>query len=1509
MQTNLYENSMFTTPSARATLVADGKLCTELFFINFVSFLGLYALNDSRGYMKAYENTEKKLKIAEIADDNHDASLVIKLAVDAGVLAEAKTIQVTRLLSLIKQRTLRSKDIDSVRVRELLETTQLHLKPMGALVKDVVRQFMDGTIDIKEYARQMYDVAKNNAWRPYTLELRTLILKGQYTDYFTVMKRGGTVQPPANQVAAPRVTTAPSPSATRAQAVPSSSISTKPAAPLKMSADDIDEALADIAIRNAGATTTTGALDSGPMLDRIAMLQANGIPGKGVPTVDDIGAGIDRLPFSVFSNGFHSTPTPRAFGDRLELRALQSTAASGKWSKISLMSSLTATPSASGQRAELLLDALKKYPLPSSEEEMKEFRYLISYNRSFQVNTAYVIDNLKPLIKPLDATNHNIHLLCAMPPSSSGFSIAHVVETGDLSPKALAWVRKYGAAPGNVYPVITSNGMTTAAWGKLDISGKVLWAANNFTLEGGRKIATFSRNTRLIDPWTAPEPTRRKVAEILSSKWNDAALFASFTLLPTATGMWLARIAVTAGVIKMLEAKAPISCPDQFKQHFCAMSNNGTPSELNELHNLMGQMPYDTAIDVDKFNTFAGTMYSESNARPIKEGMIDLTMRSVRTSRVRWLMWGRNMSRTAPLGVSNWETGVATLDSNSVSPEVEAFVNTYGETGAVKLRFLKPLNTAAAAARFCVIYCTTGAGADDSQSISTVVYDEISKMTEDEWIAVAKTIQAEGKHPEMFKTFHENPSYVIKMDGGYRSNAPAYLRSGLSRYFINEFPRVGNDHRDEWVSLPQLRAPLTADKAALVAPYVNKYDKDVPSDHANEILRSGLVARSISKDTTPLFAALARAAALASLSEFADNCDMAMTEDYREFAPILAAAMQADTVVPVDLHAAYRWAWPVTPAQIEGFLKSTYDAVSAKPDSYQAAAYTPLLFDTAEIFEDDAHKTFARDVLFAMKKMDLYAGSVDLLTTPWFGVIDMALVKPPITKPTISFSSAWTSLNVARQLALSPHGDGIAKEILLNTVDMLSKGGLKGITGYQADGLVKQLEENDIPATEIRKVLEAVFTQYNERKAKPIDYAELADALKNNSTEYITPADMAIVVKRLASSTSKACEAAISSLAYTSKSNGKVSADFIAAVRLAGVERATLNRLNKSDVVGQVVAHINGDVNGIPINVTPSRMTDFLEYNDVDVSSLASTSVVTRLEDLGGVNTRLTTAIPPLYLVEDKSPAAIKDAIRSLHNANRYNHNPALGLEVKRKFAVTLPGQRDKFDAWLASNPSSKVMTLYHGTGTWAAQFLLRYGFRIIRSTDPGVTGRMLGDGIYFADNINKSMLYMSNAGYIRQDGQEGYVFKCKVALGRSPRDHREGSASRSGLVSNEWAIFSTDQIVIEEAYMGISRQRSHVRSLLNEDTGDAYIPHVSSFMFMDGMIPITADILVDFEKLPDFGGHVTIETSAKGPIVNIRHDKTIETIGRCYRYGEELQSKSAAKELTQFLNLLHNRY
>ncbi len=71
----LTENSMYADVNGKQALLKNKELCAELFTINFLGFVGLFALSDSRGYMKTYESTEKKLNIDEIGDDNHDVSL------------------------------------------------------------------------------------------------------------------------------------------------------------------------------------------------------------------------------------------------------------------------------------------------------------------------------------------------------------------------------------------------------------------------------------------------------------------------------------------------------------------------------------------------------------------------------------------------------------------------------------------------------------------------------------------------------------------------------------------------------------------------------------------------------------------------------------------------------------------------------------------------------------------------------------------------------------------------------------------------------------------------------------------------------------------------------------------------------------------------------------------------------------------------------------------------------------------------------------------------------------------------------------------------------------------------------------------------------------------------------------------------------------------------------------------------------------------------------------------
>jgi len=60
-----------------------------------------------------------------------------------------------------------------------------------------------------------------------------------------------------------------------------------------------------------------------------------------------------------------------------------------------------------------------------------------------------------------------------------------------------------------------------------------------------------------------------------------------------------------------------------------------------------------------------------------------------------------------------------------------------------------------------------------------------------------------------------------------------------------------------------------------------------------------------------------------------------------------------------------------------------------------------------------------------------------------------------------------------------------------------------------------------------------------------------------------------------------------------------------------------------------------------------------------------------------------------------------------------------------------------EFDDFRKNNFGDGTITpAFHGTGGIAASMILRYGFKVIKSSDSSVVGRMLGSGIYFQINL-----------------------------------------------------------------------------------------------------------------------------------------------------------------------------
>ena len=72
----------------------------------------------------------------------------------------------------------------------------------------------------------------------------------------------------------------------------------------------------------------------------------------------------------------------------------------------------------------------------------------------------------------------------------------------------------------------------------------------------------------------------------------------------------------------------------------------------------------------------------------------------------------------------------------------------------------------------------------------------------------------------------------------------------------------------------------------------------------------------------------------------------------------------------------------------------------------------------------------------------------------------------------------------------------------------------------------------------------------------------------------------------------------------------------------------------------------------------------------------------------------------------------------------------------------------------------------YHSCGTLAASFILRYGFKNVR--DPKlVVGKMLGDGLYVAKHVDKTIQYATNRTNYTDVGDVGYMIVFDVVFGK----------------------------------------------------------------------------------------------------------------------------------------------
>lgn len=257
-----------------------------------------------------------------------------------------------------------------------------------------------------------------------------------------------------------------------------------------------------------------------------------------------------------------------------------------------------------------------------------------------------------------------------------------------------------------------------------------------------------------------------------------------------------------------------------------------------------------------------------------------------------------------------------------------------------------------------------------------------------------------------------------------------------------------------------------------------------------------------------------------------------------------------------------------------------------------------------------------------------------------------------------------------------------------------------------------------------------------------------------------------------------------------------------------------------------------------------------------------------------------------------RSPKELSQMSADLHRSKRNNRHGDVSMVIKKEFNVAIPLQVKSQAEWIEKDPSQEIINpMYHGTGSIAASMILRYGFRVIKSGDSSVVGRMLGNGVYGAIHIDKSQQYVGDEGYARTPGLRGYIFEINAALGKEGKDYRAaGLGNRDGIRSPEWCVFTPNsQFKIFKAYEVELVRGSTMAKILNENppmknesksvgfkqflketTVMEEYPNYTTYTFVNGLIPISESEYVDFEEFKPTKKGVTLEPSAYGPSVVI---------------------------------------
>jgi hypothetical protein len=332
-----------------------------------------------------------------------------------------------------------------------------------------------------------------------------------------------------------------------------------------------------------------------------------------------------------------------------------------------------------------------------------------------------------------------------------------------------------------------------------------------------------------------------------------------------------------------------------------------------------------------------------------------------------------------------------------------------------------------------------------------------------------------------------------------------------------------------------------------------------------------------------------------------------------------------------------------------------------------------------------------------------------------------------------------------------------------------------------------------------------------------------------------------------------------------------------------------LKKLKKSELK-KVLKFNNFKIAGLPRKKPRQPLREYLEaISKVDVSKSMTDLRVEKIEET------------PVQL-EQKSVEFMK----------YYNDQHGdTACEIMESFNVDI--RFKEFDDFIAEYPDPIITPAFHGTGSVAASMILRFGFKVIDSSDGSVTGRMLGNGIYFSNILTKSLQYIGDSGFGRRYGTQGYILEMDAYLGVEGKNYKAAGVSGGHIRSPEWCVFNPRaQLLVRRAHrVGlVSRKRigelkaKHPSAFVENKYFKRYNKafteakgfksfanrnwdkltegkkHLITYIFYDLKIPISKDVdpieYEDFQKEYDNDKTIIVEPAQMGAAVTFVVDADV---------------------------------